>query len=279
MAVMPEDSASVSDAYLRFAEDEIRDQSPLYRELSHGVGLGAAMAPFRGPGLPRAVQPVTSAEIVDLWQQSRKLGAELDPDLAEKIARQVNSLIGVINVRAVRAAADKRVLEAVRTVRRAVARYIEQHELDRTGVMPRELVGTQATMTTGEINILVETAPALVELEAVFNPAFGRLAPNDAALFVGPDRDTKLARLQRLALRYVHVDDSRAPWEPVGAACWVVAESICQAVGCEIGHTAGASAVQFTARLVRRLGFAVAATTIARRLHGSWSGLVAPEKF
>ena len=46
MAFMPEDGASVSDAYLRFAKDEIRDQSPLYRELSHGVASDPEIIEF-----------------------------------------------------------------------------------------------------------------------------------------------------------------------------------------------------------------------------------------
>ena len=33
----PEDGARVSSAYLRFAEDEVRDKSPLYCELLRGV--------------------------------------------------------------------------------------------------------------------------------------------------------------------------------------------------------------------------------------------------
>jgi hypothetical protein len=47
MTFMPPDGASVSDAYLRFAEDEIRDQSPLYRELSHGVASDPEIDPMQ----------------------------------------------------------------------------------------------------------------------------------------------------------------------------------------------------------------------------------------
>ena len=46
MAFMPEDGARVSDAYLRFAEDEVRDQSPLYHELSHSVASDPAIIEF-----------------------------------------------------------------------------------------------------------------------------------------------------------------------------------------------------------------------------------------
>ena len=42
----PEDGARVSTAYLRFAEDEVRDKSPLYCELLRGAAADPAVIGF-----------------------------------------------------------------------------------------------------------------------------------------------------------------------------------------------------------------------------------------
>ena len=95
----PEDGARVSTAYLRFAEDEVRDKSPLYCELLRGAAADPEVIGFlltlprekRQPnlflaaarhlfGTPAGLGSVARPRVAGHGHPARRDAGALDPD-------------------------------------------------------------------------------------------------------------------------------------------------------------------------------------------------------